>query len=139
MVVFLGNLLLTLVTLGMNGVLAKPFTKEGMLKSVKTHMVHLLKNPPEDTDPSAASAFVMGGMPFLNPGSSLAPGQAIKLEGPGTPSAGGSTWSPNTMTHEVDSYGMVNGGNQYGMGSRPQYASAVGDNDSPPGKRQRNY
>src|SRR3569833_1426922 len=33
-------------TLGMNDVLAKPFTKDGMVRILRKHLPHLLKNPP---------------------------------------------------------------------------------------------
>lgn len=128
--------LLFLLT-GMNGVLAKPFTKEGMLKSLKTHLVHLLKDPPEH-DPTGGSPFILGNMAFLNPAAMNASGAGIKMEGPGTPTAGASTWSPSNLTHDVDSYGMGNGVNQYAMNAARQSYGAV-DSDSPPGKRQRNY
>lgn len=111
----------------MNGVLAKPFTKEGMLKSIKTHLAHLLKDPPETTD---ASGFMIGTVPFMN-----APG-AIKFETSTPPSgAGNSGWSPQHMGQAgVDHYGMMNNGNQYNMG-RSNYGPT--DHDSPPEKRQR--
>lgn len=126
----------------MNGVLAKPFTKEGMLKSVKTHMMHLLKNPPPQTDHTVDNpGFIMGGVPFFN-----GPQASIKFETPTPPpGASGPTWSPGPMAQNGmdQGYGLMNGGNQYGMG-RPNYASTmdpnsarISDNDSPPEKRQR--
>ncbi|PHH84486.1 hypothetical protein CDD83_1863 [Cordyceps sp. RAO-2017] len=125
---------------GMNGVLAKPFTKEGMLKSVKTHMSHLLKNPPAQTQTEAdGSGYMMSNVPFLN-------NNNIKFETstpPPGPSA--STWSPGHMgQNSVDQcYGLMNGGSQYGLG-RTHYGAAMeatpgrmSDHDSPPEKRQR--
>ncbi len=115
----------------MNGVLAKPFTKEGMLKSVKTHMAHLLKNPPAPGSPD----FILGGIPFLNPGAPMAGApNSIKLEPPGASAHGGPAWS-NDVDH---GFGIVNGGGPYGMA--PAGRSAFGtplDNESPPEKRQR--
>lgn len=133
----------------MNGVLAKPFTKEGMLKSIKTHLVHLLKNPPPQPE-HPGHGYLIGGMPYMGPGGQLnASGTPIKMEGSVTPSGnGGSTWSPNMRSNDVDGgYGMVNG-NQYGMaqsgGPRQGFPGGIDgpggrvtDTDSPPGKRQR--
>ncbi|EQK97945.1 hypothetical protein G6O67_001248 [Ophiocordyceps sinensis] len=122
---------------GMNGVLAKPFTKEGMLKSVKTHMSHLLKNPPTQQE-SEGGGYVIGNVPFLN--------NAIKFETSTPPPGASSTsWSPGHMGQGgVDHcYGLVNGGTQYAIG-RPHYGTAMdstpgrmSDHDSPPEKRQR--
>ena len=113
----------------MNGVLAKPFTKEGMLKSVKTHMAHLLKNPPEPGSPD----FMLGGMQFLTPGAPMAgAANPIKLEGAAS-GHGGSPWSS-----DVDhGFGIVNGGGPYGMAAASRSAFGALDNESPPGKRQR--
>ncbi|GJN82579.1 kinase-regulated stress-responsive transcription factor skn7 [Purpureocillium lilacinum] len=123
---------------GMNGVLAKPFTKEGMLKSIKTHMAHLLKNPPPQNE-GDGSGYMMGGVPFM--------GNSMKFETstPPPPGASGSGWSPGHMAQgSTDQWGgFMNGGNQYGMG-RHGYGTAmestsgrISDHDSPPEKRQR--
>ncbi|KJZ76743.1 hypothetical protein HIM_03620 [Hirsutella minnesotensis 3608] len=123
---------------GMNGVLAKPFTKEGMLKSVKTHMSHLLKNPPSQHDGDSAG-YVMSNVPFLNNG--------IKFEtSTPPPVASTSSWSPGNMGHSnVDPcYSLMNGSSQYGL-SRPHYGTGMDSStgrmpehhDSPPEKRQR--
>lgn len=121
---------------GMNGVLAKPFTKEGMLKSVKTHLAHLLKNPPPA---DGAGAFIMPAIGFMD-------GNApVKLE---QTAGAASNWSNNGMPqNDVDhGYGMVNGA-PYPMAgaSRAPYGAAMDgssarmgpDHDSPPEKRQR--
>ncbi|PHH60349.1 hypothetical protein CDD81_1834 [Ophiocordyceps australis] len=122
---------------GMNGVLAKPFTKEGMLKSVKTQLSHLLKSPPLAHD-GDGSRYMVGNVPFMN--------NSIKLETPTPPpGSAGSGWSPGHMGHNsVDQcYGLLNGGAQYGMG-RQHYGTTMdtasgrlSDHDSPPEKRQR--
>ncbi|KAJ3479031.1 hypothetical protein NLG97_g8423 [Lecanicillium saksenae] len=122
---------------GMNGVLAKPFTKEGMLKSVKTHLAHLLKNPPPA---DGGGAFIMPAIGFMDGAN------PVKLE----PQAeSGNNWSNNGMPqNDVNhGYGMVNGGGGYPMGggSRPPYGSGMDnssarmgpDHESPPEKRQR--
>ncbi|POR34897.1 Transcription factor SKN7 [Tolypocladium paradoxum] len=122
---------------GMNGVLAKPFTKEGMLKSIKTHMSHLLKNPPAQSEGENAG-YMMGNVPFMN--------NNIKFE-TSTPPPGvsGSGWSPGHMAQNSadQCYGFMNGGNQYGMG-RPSFGATMestsgrmSDHESPPEKRQR--
>lgn len=120
----------------MNGVLAKPFTKEGMLKSVKTHLSHLLKNPP----PQPEQGFMIGNMSFINPTMSSG-GTPIKMEGSTTPSGNGSTWSPGQMAQgDMDgNFAMVNGQQQFGMppGGRQFNSSGAVQTDSPPGKRQR--
>lgn len=118
---------------GMNEVLAKPFTNEGMLKSVKTHMSHLLKPPPAQHE-GENQGYMMGNVPFMN--------NTIKFE-TSTPPPGVSEsgWSPGHVgQNSVDQcYGLMNGSNQYGMGRQPYGATMdrVSDRDSPPEKRQR--
>ena len=117
--------------------LAKPFTKEGMLKSIKTHMSHLLKNPPAQPEGESAG-YMMGNVSFMN--------NSMKFEtSTPPPAASGSGWSPGHMAQNSadQCYGFMNGGNQYGMG-RPSYgapmesaSSRVSDHESPPEKRQR--
>lgn len=119
----------------MNGVLAKPFTKEGMLKSVKTHLAHLLKNPPPA---DGAGAFIMPAIGFMD-GST-----PVKLEEQTAGAA--SNWPTNGMS-QGDGYGMVNGAAGYPMAGagRPAYGAAMDgssarmgpDHESPPEKRQR--
>ncbi|KAG6024804.1 hypothetical protein E4U41_001681 [Claviceps citrina] len=110
---------------GMNGVLAKPFTKEGMLKSIKTNLAHLLKNPPEHAE---ESGFVVSHVQYMNGPASL------KFEST-SPGANHSGWESGHLGHgHVDPWnGMMNGANQYGMG-RSNFSS---EHDSPPEKRQR--
>lgn len=118
----------------MNGVLAKPFTKEGMLKSVKTHMSYLLKTPPAQHE-GENQGYMMGNVPFMN-------NNTIKFE-TSTPPPGvsGPGWSPGHVgQNSVDQcYGLMNGSSQYGMGREPYGATMdrVSDHDSPPEKRQR--
>ncbi|KAJ4164187.1 hypothetical protein LMH87_005871 [Akanthomyces muscarius] len=124
---------------GMNGVLAKPFTKEGMLKSVKTHLAHLLKNPPPA---DGAGAFIMPAIAFMDGAT------PVKLEPQTAGSA--SNWPPNNGMSQSDvdhGYGMVNGAAGYPMagGGRQPYgpgmdgssARMAPDHESPPEKRQR--
>lgn len=135
----------------MNGVLAKPFTKEGMLKSVKMHMSHLLKNPPPQDPSQSAGYFSMGAVPYMS-GHMAGSSNSMKYE-VSTPPAG-PAWSPglpqtSSMNGSVDQGYIINGSNQYHNltpgGSRPPNYPAkmesptgrMSDHDSPPGKRQR--
>ncbi len=136
-IVFVFECLLTR-SVGMNGVLAKPFTKEGMLKSVKSNLAHLLKNPPPA---DGGGAFIMPAITFMDGATS------VKLE-PQTAGAA-NNWPNNGMQQsDVDhGYGMVNGAAGYPMagGSRQPYGAGMDgssarmgpDHESPPEKRQR--
>lgn len=137
--------LLLICPVGMNGVLAKPFTKDGMYKSVRSHLGHLMKNPPLESDLTSGGGYFMGNS-YLNPTPTL------KYEAQ-TPPANNSTWSPGLgpgpMGGGMEGYGFLNGGNQYTMatGHRPNYSQTMqsansssghlSDVDSPPEKRQR--
>ncbi|CAG9991386.1 unnamed protein product [Clonostachys byssicola] len=136
---------------GMNGVLAKPFTKEGMWKSVRTHLSHLMKNPPQESEIGSGAGYFMGSGPYLNTSTS------IKFESPTPPSGtAGSNWSPGQIQQPSmgsgleQNFGLLNGSGQYAMatGHRPQGFSAnlhsadsssgrLSDVESPPEKRQR--
>lgn len=72
---------------GMNDVLPKPFTKEGLLNMLEKHLAHL-KKPTADLGISA------------HPGSILPQKRSLKSDdSPGTSPAGGSSWtSPSNMT-----------------------------------------
>lgn len=111
---------------GMNGVLAKPFTKEGMLKSIKTNLAHLLKTPPEH---GGESSYVINHAPYIG-----GPATSLKFEST-SPGANNPGWSPGPMGHgNVDQCNdMMNGANQYGMGG-PNFTS---EHETPPDKRQR--
>ncbi|KAH8706765.1 HSF-type DNA-binding-domain-containing protein [Ilyonectria robusta] len=147
---------------GMNGVLAKPFTKSGMLKIVENHLSYLLKNYDPATQQESGSGYVVGGAGYMNPPGSLNTSgtTTFKFETTPTPPATGSTWSPGQMpqaspmaTGMDQGYGMVNGTGQYGMtptsatratfpgGVSQPHANSQGrlDNQSPPEKRQRTY
>ena len=123
----------------MSGVLAKPFTREGMLKSVRTHMAHLLKNPPQLDSTNDTPGYFVHTTPYLSTS-----GNTLKFEG--TASPGGSNWS--SLGGGMDqSYAMMNGSNQFNLtpgGSRSNYQNKMEspgsrgmDQDSPPEKRQR--
>lgn len=129
---------------GMNDVLAKPFTKEGMVRILKKHLPYLLKNPPapgtgEDLGPMGASGpqagFVnsanMGGMNAMQAQqgmSAIGGNAAVKFETTPIQSPATSTsWhSPNTghiqqTSPNMDTSGAyipssVNGGGPGGPG-----------------------
>lgn len=144
---------------GMNGVLAKPFTKSGMQKIVENHLSYLLKNYDPSMQQESGSGYVVGGGGFMNPPSSnLTSGAQFKFETTPTPPATGSTWSPgqlpqaSPMTASLDQgYGMVSGNNQYGLtptsATRANFPGGISqsgsqgrmDGQSPPEKRQRTY
>ncbi|RSM09725.1 hypothetical protein CDV31_007565 [Fusarium ambrosium] len=145
---------------GMNGVLAKPFTKSGMQKIVENHLSYLLKNYDPSTQQESGSGYVVGGAGYMNPPNNLATpgGTTFKFETTPTPPATGSTWSPgqmpqaSPMTTGMDQgYGMVNGAN-YGLtpasATRANFPGGISqgtpsqgrmDGQSPPEKRQRTY
>lgn len=133
----------------MNGVLAKPFTKEGMWKSVRTNLSHLMKNPPTESEMNSGAGYFVG-TPYLNTSTS------IKFESPTPPSnSAGNTWSPGQLqqpslgTGMDQSYGLLNGSGQYSMATaqRQTYPTTMhsaesssgrlSDVESPPEKRQR--
>ncbi|KAG9250576.1 stress response regulator [Emericellopsis atlantica] len=133
---------------GMNGVLAKPFTRDGMWKCVRSNLGHLMKNPPLDADIGSGGGYYMG-TPFLNTPT------AIKYEAQTPPAHSGPGWSPGHMGQpsigsSLDvGYGFVNGGAPYTMATgqrgpfQQQLHSAesstgrLSDVESPPEKRQR--
>jgi osomolarity two-component system response regulator SKN7 len=54
--------------LGMNDVLAKPFTKDGMLRMLKKHLPHLLNHAsPQSSDMGTPYTPIAGGAPPMNP------------------------------------------------------------------------
>lgn len=142
---------------GMNGVLAKPFTREGMEKSVRAHASHLLKNPPQNEN----HGWNLGGGAYLNTQGLNTGNNSLKFETPTPPSGtgAGSTWSPAGMQQPspigsgVDSgFGAMAGGQQQQQQPPPpQQFSMAGnrytsihtdgvrsnDFEDPPEKRQR--
>ncbi|KAH7249702.1 HSF-type DNA-binding-domain-containing protein [Fusarium redolens] len=144
---------------GMNGVLAKPFTKSGMQKIVENHLSYLLKGYDPSTQQESGSGYVVGGAGYMNPPSNLNTpgGTTFKFETTPTPPATGATWSPGQMPQQSpmtagmdQGYGMVNGANQYGLtptsASRASFPTSISqtsqgrmDGQSPPEKRQRTY
>lgn len=134
----------------MNGVLAKPFARDGLWKSVRSHLGHLMRTPPAENDTGSAAGYFPLGMSYVNTSG------AVKFESQ-TPAAGpgGANWPPgqmgqNSMGGGLDQgYGFINGSTQYGMGAAPRSmyspnmpsadssSGRLSDVDSPPEKRQR--
>lgn len=124
----------------MNGVLAKPFTKEGMLERLKAGLSHLLKTPTNDGDFSSSNAYFLPSSGYLG-------NNAMKVESPTPPATTSSSWGQLGSGFD-QSYGIMNGSNQYvPVTSRPTYSTTIqsadsssgriSDVESPPGKRQR--
>lgn len=138
----------------MNDVLAKPFTKDGMVRILRKHLPYLLKNPPPpgstaDDMPPGVGQQGSGPPPYPNsaggmsmtqlagPAAMSSAGAQIKFEGtPIQSPATTSSWhSPSQMAHASPT--LENGGymNAVGSGSgmmitpggtqRPQYATQV--------------
>lgn len=107
-----------LIWAGMNDVLPKPFTKEGLLNMLEKHLSHLKKQPPGMSPMGAPPA------PMSRPARSL------KTEdSPATSPATTSNWnSPNPMSgvspasnhaEEASIYGMSSGATTYAPGMQP--------------------
>lgn len=136
----------------MNDVLAKPFTKDGMVRILRKHLPYLMKNPPppgstDDMGPSvvqsgpSASPFPnSAGMPIgqmAGPAAMSSAGAQIKFEGtPIQSPATTSSWhSPSQIAQT--SPALDNGGYMSAVGSgtgmiitpggtqRPQFAGQV--------------
>jgi osomolarity two-component system response regulator SKN7 len=135
--------------LGMNDVLAKPFTKDGMVRILKKHLTKLLKNPPPpgSTDNDSMSPTTMQPQQASNPaayanamaqqmsmaqqmaaanaGHMQAPSPQVQVKFEGTPMPSPTTtssWhSPSQMQHT--SPAMDGGG----------YMSAIGSGTGPGG------
>lgn len=149
----------------MNDVLAKPFTKDGMVRILKKHLTSLLKNqpPPDQYQYDINQNGGMAGMqgPTQSYASMLGSGSTVKFEG-GTPSqspATSTSWhspSQNQMSHaspNLDSSGYAGGRPQMVLtptglqnpGFPPQVGTPpiprMGDGmgDDRPEKRQRMY
>ena len=135
---------------GMNGVLAKPFTREGMLKSTKTHMSHLLRNPPQQSDNGfGTQGYFMNGSGYMSANNTMS--NALKFETPTPPSAAtGSTWSPglhqgaSPMHNGLEqNFNMMANNAPFTLtpGGTRTYPSKIespsNQHDSPPEKRQR--
>jgi len=85
----------------MNDVLAKPFTKDGMVRILKKHLVYLLKNPPQEDE-----LLQQGGMPgpsVSSTGYTSAAGMAGIGHLGGPSSMGGSSGSVKFETTPIQS------------------------------------
>ncbi|KAK7746004.1 kinase-regulated stress-responsive transcription factor skn7 [Cytospora paraplurivora] len=154
---------------GMNGVLAKPFTKDGMVRILKEHLRHMLRNPAAaDLEANGGAMSVpSGSTPSYSgmPSAAMATGGPVKFES-GTPiqspATTGSWHSPSQqMTHaspNLDAGGYMTAGGGVGGpqmvltpggmprgGFPPQISTPpiprMPDNmgEGPPEKRQRLY
>ena len=122
----LGTVLMTLTLAGMNDVLPKPFTKEGLLNMLEKHLAHLKKQPPS-IDPMGAP-----------PAPISRASRSLKTEdSPATSPATTANWnSPNNLSgvspvasnhaEEASMYGMSSGATAYspGMQPSPMYSMA---------------
>ncbi|CAJ2509236.1 Uu.00g142620.m01.CDS01 [Anthostomella pinea] len=134
---------------GMRDVLAKPFTKEGMIGKLRKHLVNFLRNPPPEAMmdpiyPNGGPAQPPTPGPYLNQGMGMAPlsatssGPVAKFDTtPVQSPATSSSWhSPSqlphaspTISHDQGAYLAAGSGSQMvltpGGTQRPQYASAM--------------
>ncbi|KAI1343686.1 HSF-type DNA-binding-domain-containing protein [Xylariaceae sp. FL0016] len=141
---------------GMRDVLAKPFTKEGMIGKLRKHLVALMRNPPPEIDPmyqngSQAQPPTPG--PYANQGMGMAPLSATSTG----PVAKFDTTPIQSPATNQGGYLAAGSGQQMvltpGGSQKPQYAGAMMGqmaghqrmpdgmtrHDGPPEKRQRLY
>jgi osomolarity two-component system, response regulator SKN7 len=136
----------------MNDVLAKPFTKEGMIRILRKHLTYMLKNPPlageEGTTPNGGPALPAGSTPnYSGPTAamSLAPvsvggsHQSLQAGGPvkfgDTPiqsPATTSSWHSPTQNISHTSPAMDGGGYLAPMGGHGQMVITPGGSQRPP-------
>lgn len=133
---------------GMRDVLAKPFTKEGMIGKLRKHLVNLLRNPPpesmmESMYPNGAPGQPPTPGPYSNQGMGMAPLSAAS-SGPVTkfdttpiqsPATSASWHSPSQMPHASPTLAQDQGYLGAGSGSqmvltpggtqKPQYANTM--------------
>ncbi|KAI1497287.1 HSF-type DNA-binding-domain-containing protein [Biscogniauxia marginata] len=152
---------------GMRDVLAKPFTKEGMIGKLRKHLVNMLRNPPPEAmmdpmypnggsgQPPTPGPYPNQGVGGLGPLSATSSGPVGKFDTtPIHSPATSSSWhSPSQMPHASPTMGQDQGGYlAAGSGSqmvltpggtqKPQYANAMmqqmgGPQRMPDGMQQR--
>ncbi|KAH9906058.1 HSF-type DNA-binding-domain-containing protein [Xylariomycetidae sp. FL2044] len=133
---------------GMRDVLAKPFTKEGMIGKIRKHLIHLMRNPPpesmmEPIFPNGAPNQPPTPGPYPNQGVGMAPlsatssGPVAKFDTTPIQSPATSTsWhSPGQVPHASPTIPQDQGYLSAGSGSqmvltpggtqKPQYANAM--------------
>ncbi|KAI0007864.1 HSF-type DNA-binding-domain-containing protein [Xylariaceae sp. FL0662B] len=127
---------------GMRDVLAKPFTKEGMIGKLRRHLAHFLRNPPPETMmesiyPNGASGQPPTPGPYSNQGMGMAPLSAASsgpvakfdttpIQSPATTSS----WhSPSQVPHASPTLGQDQG--YLGAGSGSQMALTPGGTQKP--------
>ncbi|KAL2272491.1 hypothetical protein FJTKL_06527 [Diaporthe vaccinii] len=111
---------------GMNGVLAKPFTKDGMIRILKQHLRHLLKNP------AAADVEPNGVAPVPVPSGST----PSYSDAGGYMTTGGGVSGPQMV---LTPGGMHRGGFPPQVGTPPIQRMPDNMGDERPEKRQRMY
>lgn len=126
----------------MRDVLAKPFTKEGMIGKLKKHLTSFLRNPPPDA--VMDQMYQNGGAtqpptpgPFSNPAMSL-PLSAASSSGVAkfdttpihSPSTSASWHSPGQMQHASPNLGQ--GPDYLNTGNGPQMVITPGGSQRPP-------
>ncbi|KAI0196426.1 HSF-type DNA-binding-domain-containing protein [Astrocystis sublimbata] len=108
---------------GMRDVLAKPFTKEGMIGKLRRHLANMLRNPPvegmmDPLYPNVATAQPPTPGPYSNPGMGMAPlsaassGPVAKFDTtPIQSPATSSSWhSPSQLPHPSPTIAQEHGG-----------------------------
>ncbi|KAI1468356.1 HSF-type DNA-binding-domain-containing protein [Daldinia caldariorum] len=133
---------------GMRDVLAKPFTKEGMIGKLRKHLANFLRNPPQES--MMDSMYPNGGQgqpptpgPYSNQGMGMAPLSATSSGAVGkfdttpiqSPATSASWHSPGQMPHASPTMGQDQGYLGAGSGSqmvltpggtqKPQYANTM--------------
>jgi osomolarity two-component system response regulator SKN7 len=76
-------------------VLAKPFTKDGMLRILRKHVSHLLKNPPQEdlaVGPGGPMQAALGVPPGMNP--------QVRVDTPSQSPATTSSWQSPGQIHQ---------------------------------------
>lgn len=155
--------------IGMRDVLAKPFTKEGMIGKLRRHLANMLRNPSEMDNlyPSGGSTQPPTPGPYSNQGMGMAPLSATS-SGPVTkfdttpiqsPATSSSWHSPSQLPHPSPTIAQEHGGYlaagsgsqmvitpggtqkpQYAGGMMPQMAASQRmSHEGPPEKRPRLY
>ncbi|KAI0017105.1 HSF-type DNA-binding-domain-containing protein [Xylariomycetidae sp. FL0641] len=130
---------------GMRDVLAKPFTKEGMIGKLRKHLAHFLRNPPPP-ETMMDSIYPNGGTPnppptpgtYPNQGMGMAPlsatssGPVAKFETTPiqSPATSASWHSPNQMPHASPTISQDQGG-YLAAGSGSQMALTPGGTQKP--------
>lgn len=99
--------------------LAKPFTKDGMMRILRKHVSHLLKNPPQDeisVGPHGGPMPNLGIPPGMNP--------QVRVDTPGQSPATTSSWHSPGQIHQSPNVSNMEPG--YAMANPQQMVMAPG-------------